>query len=57
MVSDEEIYVRGGKYGEAPAGDFTGLREVDGCYIKSLAGGGLEVPEAMKVICEWLVVG
>jgi hypothetical protein len=57
VVEDEEIYVGGGKDREAPAGDLAGLWEVDGNHFERFAGGGLEVPEAMEVIGEWLVIG
>lgn len=57
VVEDEEIHVGGGEDGEAPAGNFAGLGEVYGNHIERPARGGLEVPETVKVIGEWLVVG
>ena len=57
VVEDEEIHVGGGKDREAPAGDFAGLREVDGEDFVGSARGGEEIFQATHVIGEWIVIG
>ena len=56
VVEYEEIHVGGGEDGQAPAGDFAGLWEVDGEDFVGTPGGGEEIFQAAHVAGEWGVV-
>ena len=56
VVEDEEIHVGGGEDGQAPAGDFAGLGEVDGDDVVRAPGGGEEIFQAVGVVGEGIVV-